>query len=175
MDTVDESAEQTQYLTFTVAGENCAIGLLTVKEIIAYDPSVTAVPTMPPTIRGVINVRGNVVPVIDLAVTFGLPRSPITKRTCVVIVEVDLEGDRSAMGVIADSVSQVVGFSSRDIVPLPSLGTRIRVDYLKGLGKIGKMFILILDIDRVMSVHELLAGAATTAPEAGGPSSKTLG
>ncbi|MBI3608710.1 MAG: chemotaxis protein CheW [Nitrospirae bacterium] len=157
MDTVSESAEQTQYLTFVVAGEACALSLLEVKEIIEYDPTLTTVPAMPPSLRGVINVRGNVVPVIDLAVKFGLPSSPITKRTCVVIVEVGLEGERCAMGVIADSVSQVLSFSPYDIVPLPAFGTRIRMDYLKGLGKIGKHFVLILDLDRVLSFQEFRA------------------
>lgn len=157
MDTVSESAEQTQYLTFVVAGEACALSLLEVKEIIEYDPTLTMVPAMPPSIRGVINVRGNVVPVIDLAVKFGLPPSPITKRTCVVIVEVGLEGERGAMGVITDSVSQVLSFSPHDIVPLPAFGPRIRMDYLKGLGKIGKQFVLILDLDRVMAFQELRA------------------
>jgi purine-binding chemotaxis protein CheW len=160
MEAVNESPEQTEqtpYLTFAVAGEDCAVSLLKVREIIEYVPTLTAVPTMPPSILGVINVRGHVVPVIDLAVAFKLRSSPITRRTCVVIVEVALEGERSVMGVIADSVSQVLGLSPRDIEAPPAFGTRIRLDYLKGLGKVGNTFVLIVDLDRVLSFQELRA------------------
>ena len=157
MEAVNESTEQTPYLTFTVAGEDCAVSLLKVREIIEYVPTLTAVPTMPPSILGVINVRGHVVPVIDLAVKFGLSRRPITKRTCIVIVEVEQEGERSTMGVIADSVSQVLDFSSREIEAPPAFGTRIRPEYLIGLGKVGNTFVLIVDLDRVLSLEELRA------------------
>jgi len=161
--------EQTQCLTFHVAGEEYAIGILRVKEIIEYG-TLTKVPTTPPAIRGVINLRGSVVPVVDLAVKFGLPETPITKRTCIIVVEVDLDGERTVMGLVAEGVSQVMDLRPQDIEAPPAFGTAVRVNYLRGLGKIGKKFVLILDIDRVLSTTELLAAAAlqTAAPEAAG-------
>jgi purine-binding chemotaxis protein CheW len=108
----------------------------------------------------VINLRGSVVPVVDLALKFGLPESAVTKRTCIVIVEVDLDGERTVMGVMVDSVSQVIDLSPEDVEPPPAFGNRVHVDYLLGMGKADKKFILILDIDRVLSVNELRAAAS---------------
>jgi len=151
--------ELTQYLTFCLAEEEYAIGVLRVKEIIEYD-TVTRVPSTPPWIRGVINLRGGVVPVVDLAVKLGLPERPVTRRTCIVIVEIDLDGERALMGVMADAVSQVVDIPPADIEPAPAFGTRVRVDYLKGMGRAGRKFVLMLDIDRALSTDELLVAAA---------------
>ena len=162
MSAVQEAVEQTQYLSFSLAGEEYAIGILRVREILEYD-TVTTVPQTPPWIRGVINLRGSVVPVVDLAVKFGLPATPLTKRTCIVIVEVDLEGTQTVMGVMADAVSQVMDLAPQDIEAPPAFGTRVRVDYLRGMGKVGKKFVLLLDIDRVLSAAELAAGAAIQA------------
>ncbi|HKC12424.1 MAG TPA: chemotaxis protein CheW, partial [Vicinamibacteria bacterium] len=107
-------AEQAQYLGFYIAGEEYAIGILRVREILEYD-TVTKVPTTPPSIRGVINLRGSVVPVVDLAVKFGLPESVVSKRTCIVVVEVDLDGERAVMGVLADAVSQVIDLPASEV------------------------------------------------------------
>lgn len=159
--------EKTQYLTFHLAGEEYAIGILQVKEIIEYD-ILTKVPMTPVWVRGVINLRGGVVPVIDMATKFGLPESPVTKRTCIVIVEVDLEGERTVMGVVADAVSQVMDLSSQEIEAPPAFGTSVRIDYLKGMGKIGKKFVLILDVDRVLSIDELQTVASIQAAAAEG-------
>jgi purine-binding chemotaxis protein CheW len=115
------------------------------------------VPAAPAFIRGVINLRGSVVPVIDLAVKFGLAPSPITKRTCVVIVEAETDGRRTVMGIIADSVSKVIDLGPADIEPAPQFGTRVRTDHLQGMGKTGKKFALLLDIDRVLASEELAA------------------
>jgi purine-binding chemotaxis protein CheW len=164
MDTVKESGDETQYLGFYIGGEEYAIGILRVKEILEYD-TITKVPGAPASMRGVINIRGSVVPVVDLAVKFGLPGSSVTKRTCIVVVEVDLDGERTVMGVMADSVSQVMDLGAGDIEPPPAFGTRVRLDYLLGMGKAGKRFILILDIDRALSTTELQA-AATASLEA---------
>lgn len=161
MQAMKEAVEQTQYLTYYLAGEEYAVGILRVKEIIEYD-TLTKVPGTPPFIRGVINLRGSVVPVVDLAVKFGLPETPVTKRTCIVIVEVNVEDERTVMGVVADAVSQVMDLSSREIEAPPSFGTRVRMDYLQGMGKVDKKFILILDIDRVLSGNEILAVAAAS-------------
>jgi purine-binding chemotaxis protein CheW len=159
MNAVQEVVEQTQYLTFSLVGEEYAIGILRVREILEYD-TLTTVPQTPPCIRGVINLRGSVVPVVDLAVKFGLPATPITKRTCIVIVEADLDGTPTVMGVMADAVSQVMDLAPQDIQAPPAFGTRVRVDYLRGMGKIGKKFVLLLDIDRVLGAADVLPGLA---------------
>jgi purine-binding chemotaxis protein CheW len=150
-----------QYLTFFVGGEEYAVNILKVKEIIEYD-TVTAVPNTAPWIRGVTNLRGNVVPVIDLAVKFGLPASQVSKLSCIVITEVSFDGDNLTMGVMADSVSQVLDFSENDIEAPPPFGTRVRIEFLLGMGKLGKKFCLILDIDKVLSAEEFLAVTDST-------------
>jgi purine-binding chemotaxis protein CheW len=166
MESTVQSVDQGQYLTFRIAGEEYAIGILRVKEILQYE-AVTRVPRTPPWIRGVINLRGSVVPVVDLAVKFGLPESAVSGTTCIVIVEVALDGEQAVMGVMADSVSQVVDLAAADIEPPPAFGTRVRVDFLPGMGKVGKGFVLILDIDKVLSSEEVLAATTleTPAPE----------
>lgn len=151
-------SDETQYLGFQVAEEEYAIGILRVREILEYD-TVTKVPTTPPSIRGVINLRGRVVPVVDLAVKLGLPESPITKSTCIVVVEVDLEGERAVMGVLADSVSQVLDLPAGEIEPPPPFGPHVRVDCLVGMGRSGKKFVLLLDIDKLLSMDELAVAA----------------
>ena len=153
MDTISENIEQNQYLTFHIAEEEYAIRILRVKEIIQFN-TVTRVPAVPSYIRGVINLRGNVVSVIDLASKFGLQETQITKRTCIVIVEVEQEGSPTDMGVMADAVSQVVGMSDDDLKPAPSFGSQINVDYLEGMGKMDKKFALILNIDKVLTSEE---------------------
>ena len=157
--------DQTQYLTFHLAGEEYAVGILQVKEIITYG-TLTKVPHTPPSIRGVINLRGNVVPVVDLAVKFGLAASQVTDRTCIVIVEVEINDTRTVMGIIADSVSQVISMSNDNILPAPAFGTRVRIDFLRGMGKSGDKFVLVLDIDKVLSAEDLAPTAASwNAPE----------
>lgn len=144
-----------QYLTFMIGGEEYAISLLKVKEIIEYDV-VTEIPKTPQWVRGVINLRGNVVPVIDLAVKFRLPASVAGKLTCIVITEVECEGEATVMGVMADSVRQVIDLKAEDIEVPPSFGTRVNVDYLLGMARSGKKFCLLLDTDKVLSTEELL-------------------
>jgi purine-binding chemotaxis protein CheW len=144
-----------QYLTFMIGGEEYAVSLLKVKEIIEYDV-VTEIPKTPQWVRGVINLRGNVVPVIDLAIKFRLPPSVAGKLTCIVITEVECEGEATVMGVMADSVRQVIDLKSEDVEVPPSFGTRVRVDYLLGMARSGKKFCLLLDTERVLSTEELL-------------------
>lgn len=151
--------DQTQYLTFHLAGEEYAVGILQVKEIITYG-TLTRVPHTPASIRGVINLRGNVVPVVDLGLKFGLTQSPVTDRTCIVIVEANINDSRTVMGVVADSVSQVISMTDDDILPAPAFGTRVRIDFLRGMGKAGDKFVLILDIDKVLSADDLAPAAA---------------
>jgi purine-binding chemotaxis protein CheW len=150
-----EAVAQQQYLTYFLADEEYAVSIQKVKEIIEYS-SVTKVPKVPRWIRGVINLRGNVVPVVDLAVRFELDERPTTKTTCIVIVEVQQDAENTVMGVIADAVNQVIELNAQDIEQPPAFGTRVRLEYLQGMGKLGKKFALILNIDRVLSAAELL-------------------
>jgi purine-binding chemotaxis protein CheW len=161
------ASDGTQYLGFEVAGEEYAIGILRVREILEFD-TVTRVPATPASIRGVINLRGRVVPVIDLAVKLGLDESPITRRTCIVVVEVDLGGERAVMGILADAVSQVVDLPAGEIEPPPPFGPRVRVDCLLGMGRAGKKFVLLLDIDKVIAAEDLAVAVdpASAPPEA---------
>lgn len=154
-------AEVQQFLTFMIGEEEYAVGLLTVKEIIEYD-TVTRIPKMPEWVRGVINLRGSVVPVIDLAIKFGQPSKPAGKLTCIVIMEAECEGEATVMGVITDEVSQVIELTPEDIEPPPAFGTKVRVDYLLGMARSGKKFSLILDTDKVLSADELLRLPTTT-------------
>jgi len=139
-----------QYLTFQLAGDEYAFGILRVREILEVD-TITRVPNAPAAVRGVINLRGAVVPVVDLAVRFGLPATAVTKRSCIVIVEVHADADVLVMGVLADSVSQVMDLAASDIEPPPPFGAKVRVDHLVGMGKLDKRFVLILDIDRLLA------------------------
>jgi purine-binding chemotaxis protein CheW len=150
-----EVARPAQYLGFSLAGEMYAIELLRIREIIEHVP-ITRVPGMPPAVLGVINLRGRVVPVVDLAVKMGLGPRPITRWTCFVIVEVMVDGERTALGLLADSVSEVLDLGPDDIEPPPAFGTRTPVHYLRGLGRQEQRFILLLDLDRLLSADELL-------------------
>lgn len=143
-----------QYLTFSLGHELFAIGILNIKEIIEYG-SPTPVPLMPAFIHGVINLRGAVVPVIDLAVRFGQARSEIGPRSCIIILEIEQEGNSRDIGVIVDSVSAVLDIPAADIEPPPALGTRIKVDYIHGMGKLGERFVIILNVGRVFSMDEM--------------------
>jgi len=150
-----EVVEQKQYLTFLLANEEYAIGILKVKEIIEYD-TVTTVPKTPKWVRGVINLRGAVVPVVDLAIKFGLELKPVTKTTCIVIVETQFESQNTTIGILVDAVSQVMELATEDLQPVPEFGTRVKVDYLLGMAQLGKKFALLLDVDKVLSTDELL-------------------
>jgi purine-binding chemotaxis protein CheW len=154
------SQEPTQYLTFMLNGEIFALGILGIKEIIEYG-GLTSVPMMPECIRGVINLRGAVVPVVDLAARFGRDSAQITKRSCIVIVELEQDGEWQTIGVLVDAVNAVIEIASQDIEPAPSFGSRIRADFIAGMGKVAGKFVILLNIDAVLSNIELgaLAGA----------------
>ena len=150
----------TQYLSFQLAGEEFAFGILRVKEILEYD-TLTRVPNAPPAVRGVINLRGAVVPVLDLAMLFNLPPTAVTKRSCVIIVEVQVDGQEIVMGILADAVNQVIDLAPESIEPTPAFGSRVRVEYLVGMGKVdARKFVLILDIDRLLGDVSPAANAA---------------
>jgi purine-binding chemotaxis protein CheW len=160
------SAEIAQYLTFLLGGEMYAVGILNVKEIIEYG-SLTEIPMMPAFIRGVINLRGSVVPVIDLAARFGGHQTETSRRTCIVIIELSNADEHHDIGVVVDAVSEVLEVSSADIEPAPAFGAKIRADFIQGMGKIGGKFVIILDIQRVLSVEEI-ATLATVADHGAG-------
>ncbi len=145
-----------QYLTFVTAGEEYAVNIGKVKEIVKFE-AVTKVPNTPSWISGVTNLRGAVVPVVDLAVKFGLANSRISKFSCIIITEVVFQGEKLTMGVLSDSVSQVIELSADDIEDTPPFGTRVKTEFLLGMGVLGKKFCLILDIDKVLSADEILA------------------
>lgn len=153
-DATKEVAEQNQYLTFLLGEEMFAIGILSIREIIEYG-FVTDVPMTPPFIRGVLNLRGAVVPVIDLARRFGSPARETTKRTCIVIVEVETDKGSQEMGIVVDSVNEVLEISADDIEPPPEFGSRIRTDFIKGMGKIKGRFVIVLDLGQVLSIDEV--------------------
>lgn len=148
-----------QYLTFLLGGEEYAAEILKVREILEYD-TLTRVPMTAPWVRGVLNLRGAVVPVADMAVKFGLPETEITKLTCVVIVEIELQGETTVLGVMVDAVSRVMDLSADQIEPPPAFGTRVHTDYLLGVATLGERLIMILDIDRILAAEELTEVAA---------------
>jgi len=156
-----------QYLTFNLGSEMFAVGILNVKEIIEYG-NLTEIPMMPTFIRGVINLRGAVVPVVDLAARFGGKISEVQRRTCIVIVEVTQEDAKHDIGIMVDAVSEVLEIGVKDIEPPPSFGAKIRADFIAGMGKVAGKFVIILQIDRVLSVDEMaiLANVTNTNQEA---------
>ena len=167
MSIASESVERRQYLSFTMAGGEYGVGILTVKEILQF-AEVTRVPSTPRSIRGVINLRGSVVPVVDLAFKLGMPEAAPTARTCILVVEASLAGKPTVTGLMVDSVSEVVDLGPEDVEPPPNFGTNIRVDHLLGMGKVGRRFVLLLDIDRIISADEIeLAAALNDAAPAG--------
>jgi len=163
-------AAPSQYLTFVLGGEMFAVGILNVKEIIEFG-NLTEIPMMPAFIRGVINLRGSVVPVIDLAARFGGQSTEVSRRTCIVIVEVAEEDadqvSRHDIGIMVDAVSEVLDIADSEIEPPPSFGARIRADFIFGMGKVAGKFVIILNINKVLSIEEIarLTGTEAVATE----------
>lgn len=145
-------ALQAQYLTFMLSGEVFAIGILAIKEIIEYG-GVTEVPMMPECIRGVINLRGAVVPVMDLSARFGKAPTALGKRTCIVIVELVTGGERQVIGVMVDAVNAVLDIAASEIEPAPAFGARIRSDFILGIGKVNGKFVILLNVEQVLSLE----------------------
>ena len=144
-----------QYLTFFIRGEEYAVGILRLKEIIEYE-TVTRVPAVPAHVRGVINLRGTLLPVVALAAKFGCEESAPTKTTCIIVVETKLNDEIVVAGILTDAVSEVVDVADDQIEPPPPFGSGVRVDFLTGMGKLDGRIVLILDIDRVLSPVELM-------------------
>ncbi len=150
----EESEEQHQYLSFRLGAETYALGILGVKEIIEYG-GLTAVPMMPGFVRGVINLRGRVVPVIDLSLRFARGETVPARRTCIVIVEVMANEQRQDLGVMVDAVNQVIEIPPADIAPAPAFGTNIRAEFISGMGRVDGKFVIVLDVDKVFSIDDM--------------------
>ncbi len=160
--TGEATTEAKQYLTFSLGEELFAVSILVIKEIIQYG-QITTVPLMPPHIRGVIHLRGAVVPVIDLSVRFGRAAAQVDKRTCIVMIEVIHEGESHDIGIMVDAVSAVVDICADQIEPAPSFGAEVRADFIQGMGRLGERFVIILDVARTFSLGELASLDAATA------------
>ena len=143
-----------QFLTFTLGEEVFAMDIRTVREIIQVGP-MTTVPLMPGFVRGVINLRGAVVPVIDLQSRFGRPRATVGKKTCIVIFDAIRDGERVELGLLVDAVSEVIDITPEQIEPPPNFGSAVRRDFIQGMGKVGTRFVIILEPDKAFDVGEM--------------------
>src|SRR5690554_909493 len=150
----DTDVDHQQYLTFSLSKEMFAVGIQRVREIIEYD-NVTTVPMMPRFVKGVINLRGSVVPVIDLSARFGRGVSEIHRRTCIVIIEIEHENTEQELGVVVDAVSEVLDIFSNEIESPPAFGANIRADFISGMGKVNGRFVILLNVDKVLAVEEM--------------------
>ena len=153
MDEVDTMVA-TQFLTFKLADEVYALDIGKVREVLDFT-TVTRVPRTPDFMRGVINLRGSVVPVVDLRLKFGMTATEKTANTCVIITEVAVDGDTMVLGALADSVQEVLDLEPEQISAPPKIGTKLRTEFIRGMGKRDDRFIIILDIDKVFSLEEL--------------------
>ena len=145
-----------QYLTFSLGDEVFAMDIRSVREIIQHG-AMTVVPLMPEFVRGIINLRGAVVPVIDLQSRFGRARAQVGKKTCVIIFDVGPEGDRVELGLLVDAVSEVIDIAASQIEPPPQFGTTIQREFIRGLGKVGSEFIVILEPERALNIDDMVA------------------
>ncbi len=157
--------EMNQYLTFTLGEEIFALDIGYVREILD-DTKITKIPRTPPSLRGVLNVRGHAVPVVDLRLKFGMSATEMTVNTCVIITEVRIENDVTQVGALADTVQEVLEIEPADVVPPPQMGTAIATRFIRGIARKDNRFIIILDVNRIFSAEELAAvqGVLETAP-----------
>jgi purine-binding chemotaxis protein CheW len=146
--------ETTQYLTFKLDGEVFAIDIAKVREVLDFT-TITKVPRTPDFMRGVINLRGSVVPVVDLRLKFGMAKTERTVNTCIIITEVSVDSETVILGALADSVQEVIDLDPDHIEPAPKIGTKLRTEFIRGMGKQDDKFIILLDINRVFSTDEL--------------------
>jgi purine-binding chemotaxis protein CheW len=144
-----------QYVTFSLMGEEYALQIEQVREIVQCE-RVTSIPSMPPVVRGVMNLRGTVIPVIDLPLKFGLPGTPVGPATYVVVVDVVWSGEAVRLGLLTTELGRVIDVTAADLKPVPDFGTRIQSEYLRGVGQIDGRFALFLDTERLLSPAELL-------------------
>lgn len=151
---VSTITETVQYLTFKLAEETFALDVSKVREILEQS-NITKVPQTPDFMKGVINLRGSVVPVIDMRLKFGMSATERTVNTCIIVVEVQLDDEVIVLGALADSVQEVVEMEPDQIEPAPHVGTRLNTEFIKGMGRVDNQFIMILDIDKVFTSAEL--------------------
>lgn len=154
--------DNTQYLTFKLDDEIFALGIDKVREVLDFT-TVTRVPQVPEFMRGVINLRGSVVPVVDMRLKFGMAKTEQTVNTCIIIVEINMDGETTVLGALADSVQEVLDLEPDQIEPAPRIGTKLRTDFIRGMGKRDEQFIILLDIDRIFSTEDLAAVQAAGA------------
>ena len=161
-----------QFLTFALGEEVFAMDIRTVREIIQHGP-MTTVPLMPSFVRGVINLRGAVVPVIDLHARFGRPAARVGKKTCIVIFDavrqIDGLSERVELGLMVDAVSEVIDIAAAQIEPPPNFGTTVRRDFIRGMGKVGARFVIILEPDRAFDVAEMAEICASSQGQQASP------
>jgi purine-binding chemotaxis protein CheW len=150
----DGNTLQSQLLTFEMGGEEYGVDLLQVTEIIEYG-TLTQVPTMPAVVRGVVNLRGHVLPVVDLAARFGIDASPVTRRSCVVVVVAEVAGERTQVGLVADAVHEVVGMLPGELLPPPAFGSAVGASFLTGMVQKREKFVMVLDLARVLDLAAL--------------------
>jgi purine-binding chemotaxis protein CheW len=152
--TVSKITEVRQYLTFKLEGEIFALDVVKVREILDYS-NITKVPQTPEFMRGVINLRGSVVPVVDMRLKFNMPPQEKTVDTCVIVVEISIDNEATILGALVDSVQEVFELEPTHIEAAPRIGTKLRTDFILGMGKREEHFVIILDIDKVFSSEEL--------------------
>jgi purine-binding chemotaxis protein CheW len=152
--TVAEKEETTTYLTFVLGTESFGVDVRNVREVLDFT-TITRVPRMPEFMRGVINLRGSVVPVIDMRLKFGMEKAEDTVDTCVIVMEISLDGETTVVGALSDAVKEVFDLDASQIEPPPRIGTSLNTEFIRGMGKHDEEFIIILDIDRVFSAEEL--------------------
>lgn len=143
-----------QYVTFTLGEEGFAVDVAKAREILDF-AQITSVPQTPDFMLGVINLRGNVVPVVDLRLKFGMPTLERTVDTCIIVMEIDVEGETTVVGAMVDAVREVLELDASQIEPPPRLGTKLKTEFIKGMGKVGDDFLIILDIDRIFTSDEI--------------------
>jgi len=148
------SDREGKYLTFSLAGEEYGIGILKIREIIGMLP-ITSVPETPHFVKGVINLRGKVIPVVDLRRRFGMAEIDYTERTCIIVVEIAGPAGTVSMGVVVDSVSEVLNIKEADIEDTPSFGTQLNTEYILGMAKMGKGLKILLDIEKALTSTEM--------------------
>jgi purine-binding chemotaxis protein CheW len=144
-----------KYLTFSLDKEEYGIGILKVKEIIGMIP-ITMIPRMPLYVKGVINLRGKVIPVIDLRLKLSMAEAGYTERTCIIVVEISGESGQVLIGIIVDSVSEVLNVKGTDIEDTPAFGAKLDTEYILGMAKIGGRVKILLDIDKILSKQEIM-------------------
>jgi len=158
-------AEPGKYLTFALDSEEYGLAILKVQEIIGI-MKVTRVPKSPGYVRGVINLRGKVIPVVDLRLKFGMESKPDTERTCIIVGQIHRAGSRVTMGIIVDDVSEVLNITGEQLEAPPSFGASVDTEFILGMGKVGQKVVMLLDIDRVLSGAEADAVAKTVEQQA---------